>query len=368
MKELAGMRLLIVGEKADNVEPLQRVLSQAGYTDILTSSDAAEAAQLCTTHYPELVLLDLGEPGLDDADEPGEEEDLSGYELVEAIRVRLEESENLPVLVIAADASVEARHRALSMGARDFITKPLDETELLLRVRNLLQTSHLQHQLQERNARLLEAVRERTFELEQARLESLRALACLAEYFDDDTQQHTQRVGRTTALIAESLELSDRFVARIRDAAALHDIGKVGVSRRILLKPGRLTPVEEMSMMRHVEIGSRILASARSPVLRLAAEIARTHHERWDGRGYLAGLAGEAIPLSGRITAVADVFDALTHKRPYRPAWEIDQALAEIAGQSGTQFDPRVAEAFAAIEVDILTEDLPPLHATHLLA
>ncbi len=121
----------------------------------------------------------------------------------------------------------------------------------------------------------------------------------------------------------------------IRDAAPLHDIGKVGISRRILLKPGKLTPAEWIHMTRHVEIGARILGSARSPALRLAAEIARTHHERWDGDGYIAGLAGEDIPLAGRITALADVFDMLTHERPYKPAWESDRALAEIHGQAG---------------------------------
>jgi putative two-component system response regulator len=136
----------------------------------------------------------------------------------------------------------------------------------------------------------------------------------------------------------------------MRDAAPLHDIGKIGISQLILVKPGQLTEEERLAMMRHVEIGAQLLASARSPVLRLAGEIARTHHERWDGKGYLAGLEAEGIPLSGRITAVADVFDALTHERPYKPAWDLERAVTEVTNQAGQQFDPRVVEAFVALD------------------
>ena len=200
-----------------------------------------------------------------------------------------------------------------------------------------------------------ETIRERTTEHDTAR-ESLSILAAIADYHDDDTSQHAQRVGVAAALIAEALELPAPFVDMIRDAAPLHDIGKIGISRRILLKPGKLTPAEWMHMMRHVEMGAQILAPARSPVLRLAAEIARTHHERWDGNGYVAGLAGEEIPLSGRITALADVWDTLTHERPYKPAWSEERALAEIASGSGAHFDPRVVEAFDSIDRHAINE------------
>jgi putative two-component system response regulator len=179
-------------------------------------------------------------------------------------------------------------------------------------------------------------------------------LATMAEYHDYATANHTQRVGLTAAMIAQALDLPEQFVSTIQDAALLHDVGKVGISDRILLKPGRLTDEERATMMRHVDIGARILGQARSPVLRAAAEIARTHHERWDGNGYLAGLAGEDIPLAGRITAVADVFDALTHERPYKSAWETDRALGEIRDQAGRQFDPRVVEAFLTIDFSSL--------------
>jgi putative two-component system response regulator len=186
--------------------------------------------------------------------------------------------------------------------------------------------------------------------------ESLTILAAIADYHDDDTSQHAQRVGIGAALIARALELPEPFVIMIRDAAPLHDIGKVGISRRILLKPGKLSPAEWMHMMRHVEMGAQILAPARSPVLRLAAEIARTHHERWDGNGYVAGLQGDEIPLSGRITALSDVWDTLTHERPYKPAWSEDRALAEIDRESGSHFDPRVVEAFHKIDRRALNE------------
>jgi putative two-component system response regulator len=184
----------------------------------------------------------------------------------------------------------------------------------------------------------------------QAASESLSILAAVADYHDDDTYQHAQRVGNLAALIARQLSCPESFVTMLRDAAPLHDIGKVGISRRILLKPDKLTPSEWVHMMRHVEIGAQILASARSPVLRLAAEIARTHHERWNGSGYMSGLVGEEIPLSGRITALADVWDTLTHERPYKPAWDEDRALAEIHAQIGAHFDPAVVEAFDAID------------------
>jgi putative two-component system response regulator len=244
------------------------------------------------------------------------------------------------------------------MGVRDFVAKPIHPAELLFRVRNALHTRDLQLQLDRREDVPAEAAAaDRVSEHDTVR-ESLSVLAAIADYHDDDTSHHAQRVGLGAALIAQALELPEPFVAMIRDAAPLHDIGKVGMSRRILLKPDKLTPAEWEHMMRHVEIGAQILASARSPVLRLAAEIARTHHERWDGNGYHAGLSGEDIPLSGRITALADVWDTLTHERPYKRAWEEDRALAEIHGQAGGHFDPRVVEAFATIDRHALDEPL----------
>ena len=335
---LTDMQLVVVDDNLANVELIEQIMANAGYTNVLSTQEAAAVPHLCESAKPDLLLLDLHMP------------DLSGYEILEAIRDLIDEPENLPVLVLTADHTREARQRALEMGARDFVTKPLDAAELLLRVRNLLQTRQLQQRLESHNALLGERVRERTMELEQARRESLSVLASVAEYHDDDTHQHTRRVGLIAARIAQALELPEQFVADIREAAQLHDIGKIGISRQVLLKPAGLTPDERHNMMRHVEIGGRILASARSPVLHLAAEIARTHHEHWDGQGYMIGLSGEEIPLSGRITAIADVFDALIYVRPYKPAWELERALDEIAAQAGRQFDPRVAEAFVTLD------------------
>jgi len=344
--ETTAMRLLIVGDNAANVALLEQVLAQAGHTDIVSTRDPASAPAMCFEHRPDLLLLDLHMPGF------------SGYDVLADIRDLIDPPESLPVLVLTDDSSRDARHRALSAGARDFINKPIDSTELLLRVGNLLRTRQLQQQLENRNVLLDEAVRIRTVQLEQARLESLVVLATMAEYHDYATANHTQRVGMMAALIAQALDLSEQFVSTIQDAALLHDVGKVGISDRILLKPGA-SRHRSTTMMRHVEIGARILGQARSPVLRAAAEIARTHHEHWDGSGYLVGLAGEDIPLAGRITAVADVFDALTHERPYKAAWELDRALTEIKRQAGHQFDPRVVAAFTTIDLSVLPGPKP---------
>ena len=293
---------------------------------------------LCEAWKPDLVLLDLHMPRV------------TGFEVMAEIRGLMEEPENLPVLVLTADGTVDARHRALSMGARDFVTKPLDGRELLLRTHNLLQTRYLQLQLQGQNASLDQAVRDRTRELDEARIESLTVLAAVGEFHDDETHEHTRRVGVAAAQIAQALELADAFISDIHAAAPLHDIGKIAVPRQILRKPGALTDEERQIMMRHAEIGEQILSSAVSPVFVMAAEIARSHHENWDGNGYPDGRGGEEIPLAGRITAVADVFDALTHARPYKPAWEIDKALDLITQEAGHKFDPRMVSAFMALD------------------
>ena len=345
MSVLTDMKILLVDDNLANIEVAQQILEGAGYSQFLSTRDPETVEHLCEAWRPDLVLLDLHMPGTD------------GYRVLGRLRDRIREPEALPVLVVTADGTSEARHRALSMGARDFITKPLDQVELLLRVRNLLQTRNLQRELQERNLHLGESVSLRTIELEHARNDSLMVLASVAEFHDEDTHEHTQRVGRLAARIARAGGCPQPFVELIRDAAPLHDIGKVGIPREILLKPGPLTNEERQVMQRHVRIGAQILGSATSPVLQLAAEIARTHHERWDGGGYLAGLRGDAIPLAGRITAVADVYDALTHDRPYKVAWTPRQATTEIIANAGTHFDPDVVGIFASLDEAALDAD-----------
>jgi response regulator RpfG family c-di-GMP phosphodiesterase len=186
--------------------------------------------------------------------------------------------------------------------------------------------------------------------LEEARSETLQRLALAAEFRDDDTYEHTERVARAADLIAAEMRLPERTRSLLRQAAPLHDIGKLAISDRILLKPGRLTAEEFATVKTHTTAGAAILAGSNSDVLRLAEEIALTHHERWDGDGYPAGLRGEQIPLSGRIVALADVFDALTHSRPYKDAWPLREALTEIVAMAGRQFDPAVVTAFMALD------------------
>lgn len=338
--QLTAMRILIVDDQAFNIAVMTGMLREAGYTNVISTRDPRSVPEVCAAEQPDLVLLDFHMPGM------------TGLDVLGSIDGLICGPESLPVLIVTSDPTAQRRYDCLSAGARDFLTKPIDQIELLLRVRTHLVTHELQRRSARRADELDEAVRARTAELEAARLESLTILAAVSEYHDDDTHQHTQRVGTTAARLAQALGMPAALVEEIRRAAPLHDLGKVAIPQEILLKPGPLTDEERAEMMRHVEFGARMLATARSPVLRLAAEIAVSHHERWDGNGYLAGLAGEDIPLSGRITSVADVFDALTHERPYKKAWERERALEEIASQAGRQFDPRVTEALLTLDFD----------------
>lgn len=187
-------------------------------------------------------------------------------------------------------------------------------------------------------------------ELNEARFEDLRRLALMAEYRDDDTNKHTERVAQAAELIAKELELDSEFVAKIHRAAPLHDVGKVGIPDEILLKPGKLTDDEFEVIKTHTVIGGRILSKSRFPVVRMAMEIAFTHHEHWDGSGYPSGLREEGIPIAGRIVAVADAFDVMTHSRPYKQAQSVEHSVEEIKRCSGKHFDPRIVDAFMRLD------------------
>lgn len=346
---LGQMRILAVDDEESNLLLLRRILERDGYTHVDVMTDPLRVPEMFVERRPDLVLLDLQMPGMD------------GFELMDRLRPLTGDGSDVPFLVLTADATNETKRRALSMGARDFLTKPLDRVELLLRVRNVLQVKYLENCLRQHNAQLEKEVTERTRDLEQARLEMLKRLALAAEYRDDDTQQHAWRIGRTCALLALELGLSAQEAQLIGNAAPLHDLGKIGISDEILLKPGKLTDQQFEVIKTHSTIGAEILAGSHNPLLTLAERIALTHHERWHGRGYPAALRGEEIPLAGRIVAVADVFDALTHARPYKQAWPVDRAVDEIRDQAGGQFDPRVVAAFCTLDPSTLLAPVRPV-------
>lgn len=327
-------KILIVDDDLSNVLLLEQVLKRAGYNQLKGISNSLDVLPLYATFEPDLLLLDLHMP------------QLSGFTILEQLQQLIPPNSYFPILVLTADVTRQTKQRALRLGAKDYVTKPIDRIEVLLRIRNLLETRFLHLQLQQQNQLLEEKVMERTQELEDAKLELLERLALAAEYRDYETGQHTQRVGHTSALLAERLGLAAREVEFIRQAAPLHDVGKIGISDTILLKAGKLTKPEFEQIKTHTIIGSRILAGSRFPILQIGEQIALTHHERWDGSGYPNGLKGQEIPLVGRIVAVADVLDALTHERPYKRAWSLQEAIAEITRQRGKQFDPHVVDAF----------------------
>ena len=330
---LTTARILIVDDQASNVLLLEGILQEEDYTAYRGITDSRQVLPMFLEYQPDLILLDLQMPYLD------------GFEVMNQLRARVPPGAFLPILVLTADITPEAKRQALAEGATDFLTKPFDQTEVVLRIGNLLRTRVLHLQLQNQNQLLEEKVRERTAELEETQIEILKRLALAAEYRDDDTGEHTKRVGQMSAQIAQALGLPEPEVELIRRASPLHDVGKIAIPDSILLKPGKLTPEEFELMKTHTTLGAKMLSGEQFPLLQRAEEIALTHHERWDGTGY-AGLKGETIPITGRIVAAADVFDALTSARPYKEAWPRAEAIEEVQRQSGRQFDPRVVGAF----------------------
>jgi putative two-component system response regulator len=341
----AAARVLIVDDEPVNVSLLTRILRTNGYTEVLGTSEPRTVPAHYAAFRPDIILLDLHMP------------ELNGFDVLDVLRGIVPAGTYLPILILTGDDSPQARERALAAGAMDFLGKPFELTEVLLRIRNLLQTRFMYLELQMRNEQLDMKVRERTRELEEARLDILDRLAAAAEYRDDATGQHTRRVGRIGRLLALELGLSDDDACTIQRASMLHDVGKIGVPDSILLKPGKLTAEEFAVMRTHTTIGQRILSQSAARMLQVAEQIALTHHERWDGHGYI-GMAGTAIPLVGRIVCVVDVFDALTHERPYRGALQADEALALMRAERGHQFDPEVLDAFLALAARVGTEFL----------
>jgi putative two-component system response regulator len=347
---LKTCRALIVDDEQTNVILLESLLRQWGLENIVSTTNSSEVVELCALREPDVILLDLHMPPPD------------GLEVLSQLAPWTRSVTPVPVLVLTGDTSPEIKRRALVAGARDFVIKPFDLDEVRLRTAHLLETRLLEQDLHRHSNLLEHLINERTRDLQDARREVLERLAVAAEFRDDDTGEHTRRVGRTARLIGMELGLGADVADQLELAAPLHDVGKIAIPDSILLKPGRLSNGESEQMKRHVMIGAEILSGSASPVLETARQIALSHHERWDGGGHPRGIAGEEIPLEGRIVAVADVFDALTHARPYKPAWNIERARDTVLGDAGQAFDPDIVEAFSALDPELLLVPLsgPP--------
>jgi putative two-component system response regulator len=332
MARFSDARILLVDDSQDLVFIMERILADEGYKEVVSTTDARKVVDLYGVLRPDLILLDLHMPGM------------NGFDVMAALKEAGIDGA-VPIVMLTGDASPEAKLRGLRGGARDYLTKPFDKTEVHLRIENLLEMRFMHRELARQNELLEMRVEARTRELESAKQEILQRLAMAAEFRDDETGHHTQRVGRLSSLMAEALRLNDTQVELIGAAAPLHDVGKIGVPDEILLKPGRLTPKEWEIMKTHTTTGARLLSKSVSPVLQLGEKIALTHHEKWDGSGY-RGLRGTDIPLSGRIVAVADAFDAMTHDRPYKDAISAEEATEEIVRGSDSHFCPLAVTAF----------------------
>lgn len=294
-----------------------------------------EALGFAEAHASEIgiVITDYEMPGM------------NGIDFIQAVR-RIPGLANVPTVMVTAFDQRSLRREALKAGATDFLGKPVDPIEILARVTNLLALSAAHRIQQEHTAQLAREVAAAVALIEEREREIVSTLMRAAENRDTETGDHIARVSNYTGLIAEALGLAPAECRLMSLASAMHDVGKIAIPDAILLKPGPLTAEERSEMEQHAERGQRILGGSASPVMRLAAEIAASHHERWDGRGYPYGLKGEAIPLSGRMVAVADVFDALTTERPYKQAWSSQKAHAHLMSNAGTHFDPKVVDAF----------------------
>ncbi len=340
-------RILVVDDELINRKVLEGLLKSYGL-DCVTADSGPTALKVIDSTI-DLVLLDIMMPGMD------------GFSVAKAIR-EVPEYADLPIVMVTALSAKEDRLKAVEAGANDFVAKPIDTTELQVRMVSLLRMKRYHDEVKDYQQHLQQMVSDKTSalraaleELEQARLATLQAhmetihkLSAAAEYKDEDTASHIMRMSRYCAVIASGLGLPADQVDLILNSSPLHDIGKMGIPDSVLLKPSKLDEDEWVIMRRHTIIGTSILSGGSSKYLETGALIALTHHEKWNGSGYPRGLSGEDIPLFGRICAVADVFDALTTKRPYKEALSNEHSLEIMAAGRGTHFDPNLYDVFLA--------------------
>lgn len=331
--------ILVVDDNQENIDVLKGILSDHYTVRVATNGRLALKA-VFSQKPPDLILLDVMMPEMD------------GYEVCRLLKED-ERTQHIPVIFVTAKSEVKDETYGFSIGAEDYLTKPVSAPIVLARVKTHLKlydrSRHLEELVQERTADLLAKSRE----LEKTRLEIIRCLGRAAEYRDNETGMHVIRLSFYVRLLACKAGMTDVEADKMMSASIMHDVGKIGVPDNILLKPGKLTPEEFEVIKKHPRMGAEIIGEHESELLQLSRMVALTHHEKWNGKGYPGGLKNEGIPFAGRVTAVADIFDALTSVRPYKKAWSVDEALCLIQKESGEALDPTLVAMFVEMRPEV---------------
>lgn len=332
--EVKNSPIFVVDDEPVNLKLIERVLGTEGYQSVHSIQNPQEVAERFRQQRPNLILLDINMPRM------------NGFDVLESLK-ELAGDALPPVIFLTAELAASNRARAFEQGVLDFISKPFNRQELLARVRNLLNLELAHQQLTEKKNNLEVMVSKRTEALRRSQLQVVQVLGKAAEFRDNETGAHIMRMSHISAHLARVLGHGDDFVHQMLNASPMHDVGKIAIPDHILLKPGKFTPEEWDVMKTHTVLGHEILRDNDSAILDLASEIALHHHEKWDGSGYPHGLCGTDIPVSCRIVAVSDAFDALLSHRPYKKPWPLEEATAHMFKESGKHFDPEVISAFS---------------------
>ncbi|MFC1650182.1 response regulator [Candidatus Latescibacterota bacterium] len=339
--------VLVVDDEEKNLRLFTAYLEPEGY-NVVVAHDGEEGIEKVKEHDPDVILLDVMMPRK------------NGYETARYLKEN-EETKIIPIVMVTALNEVKDRVKAIEAGTDDFLSKPVDHFELKARVKSLIKIKAYNVHMRDYQKVLESEVVKRTEQLSKAyskikaaSLETIFGLTHASEYKDVDTGAHIMRMSHYTAAITRKMGYSEKVVESVLYSAPMHDVGKIGIPDKVLLKPGKLDPAEWNVMMQHTTIGAKILEDSITGFAKLGSMIALNHHEKWDGTGYPNGLAGKEIPLLARITAVGDVFDALMSKRPYKEPFSLEKSLSIIKEDSGKHFDPEVIDAFLSIIDEIL--------------